>query len=98
MSDELTTGLEAPLRVHDKTGVEKSEAGGPAPPQKPAEKIISDTDSQLGALTWTSSAERNRRLKVWRRGVFAIFGQQPRVIRVAWVLTDLFNVKRGYAF
>jgi hypothetical protein len=51
-----------------------------------------------GALTWTSSAERNRQLKHWRRAVFAIFGERPRVIRVAWVLTDLFNVKKGYAF
>ena len=30
--------------------------------------------------------------------MFAIFGERPRAIRVAWVLTDLFNVERGYAF
>jgi hypothetical protein len=51
-----------------------------------------------GALTWASAAERNRRLKLWRRAVFSIFGEQPRAIRVAWVLTELFNVKSGYAF
>jgi hypothetical protein len=51
-----------------------------------------------GALTWASAAERNRRLRLWRRAVFSIFGEQPRAIRVAWVLTDLFNLKRGYAF
>jgi hypothetical protein len=51
-----------------------------------------------GALTWGSAAERNRLLRLWRRAVFSIFGEQPRAIRVAWVLTDLFNVKRGYAF
>jgi len=51
-----------------------------------------------GALTWASAAKRNRQLRLWRRAVFSIFGEQPRAIRVAWVLTDLFNVKRGYAF
>ena len=51
-----------------------------------------------GALTWGSAAERNRQLRLWRRAVFSIFGEQPRAIRVAWVLTDLFNVKKGYAF
>ena len=51
-----------------------------------------------GALTWASAAQRNLRLKLWRRAVFAIFGEQPRAIRLAWVLTDLFNVNRGYAF
>ena len=51
-----------------------------------------------GALTWGSAAERNRQLRLWRGAVFSIFGEQPRVIRVAWVLTDLFNLKKGYAF
>jgi len=51
-----------------------------------------------GALTWRSSARRNRLLKVWRREVFARFGEQARCVRVACVLMDLFNVKRGYAF
>lgn len=51
-----------------------------------------------GALTWASPAERNRRLKVWRRAVFAVFGEQARCARLACVLMDLFNVKRGYAF
>jgi hypothetical protein len=59
---------------------------------------MTDTDSPSGALTWKSSAERNRQLRLWRRAVFSIFGEQPRAIRVAWVLTDLFNVKRGNAF
>jgi hypothetical protein len=51
-----------------------------------------------GALTWRSSAQRNRLLKLWRREVFARFGEQARCVRVACVLMDLFNVKRGYAF
>jgi hypothetical protein len=51
-----------------------------------------------GALTWGSAAERTGQLTRWRRAVFSIFGEQPRAIRVAWVLTDLFNIQRGYAF
>jgi hypothetical protein len=51
-----------------------------------------------GALTWASSAERNRLLRLWRRAVFAIFGQQARCVRVACVLMGLFNTKSGYAF
>jgi hypothetical protein len=51
-----------------------------------------------GALTWASPAERNRLLRLWRRAVFAIFGQQARCVRVACVLMGLFNTKSGYAF
>jgi hypothetical protein len=51
-----------------------------------------------GALTWASSAERNRLLRLWRRAVFAMFGQQARCVRVACVLMGLFNTKSGYAF
>jgi hypothetical protein len=51
-----------------------------------------------GALTWKSSAERNRLLRIWRRAVLATFGEQPRCIRVAWVLADSFNTKTGYAY
>src|SRR5262249_19078369 len=56
------------------------------------------TTTPAGALTWASSAERNRGLRVWRRAVFAIFGQQARCVRVACVLMELFNLKKGYAF
>jgi hypothetical protein len=51
-----------------------------------------------GALTWKSAAARNRLLRLWRREVFARFGEQARCIRVACLLMDLFNVKTGYAF
>jgi hypothetical protein len=51
-----------------------------------------------GALTWRSSAERNRLLKLWRREVLATFGDSSRCIRLAWVLADSFNAKLGYAF
>jgi hypothetical protein len=51
-----------------------------------------------GALTWDSPAQRNGLLKVWRRAVMTMFGEQPRCLRVAWALDHLFNVKTGYAF
>jgi hypothetical protein len=51
-----------------------------------------------GALTWRSAKERNRLLKLWRHAVSAVYGEQPRAIRVAWMLTDLFNVKKRYCF
>jgi hypothetical protein len=65
--------------------------------QAQGRRVMTDTGPS-GALTWGSSAERNRQLTRWRRAVFSIFGDRPRVIRVAWVLSDLFNIKRGYAF
>jgi hypothetical protein len=67
-------------------------------PRQRRGRAMTDTDSPPGALTWSSAAERNRRLEVWRRAVFAIFGEQTRCVRVAWVLMSLFNVKMGYAF
>ena len=51
-----------------------------------------------GALTWTSTKDRNRVLKLWRHAVFAVFAEQPRAIRIASVLVALFNVKKGYCF
>jgi hypothetical protein len=51
-----------------------------------------------GALTWRSSAERNRMLKLWRGAVLATFGDSSRCVRLAWVLSDSFNAKLGYAF
>jgi hypothetical protein len=56
------------------------------------------TTTPVSALTWTSAAQRNRQLKVWRRAVFARFGEHARCVRVACVLMDLFNIKKGYAF
>jgi hypothetical protein len=51
-----------------------------------------------GALTWESAAQRNRLLKLWQRAVLATFGNSSRCIRLAWVLSDLFNAKTGYAY
>jgi hypothetical protein len=52
-----------------------------------------------GVLTWAkSSKQRNHVLQRWRHAVFSNFGQQARCLRVCWVLSDLFNVEKGYAF
>ena len=51
-----------------------------------------------GALTWRSPAERNRLLKAWRSAVLGTFGDSSRCVRLAWVLSDSFNTKLGYAF
>jgi hypothetical protein len=49
-------------------------------------------------LTWRSAAERNKLLDLWRLAVFAMFGEQSRCIRLAWVLAELFHGKTGYAY
>jgi hypothetical protein len=51
-----------------------------------------------GALTWRSAAERNRLLRLWRSAVLATFGNSSRCVRLAWVLSDSFNSKTGYAY
>jgi hypothetical protein len=56
------------------------------------------TGTPRGALTWDTPAQRNRVLRLWRRAVLIIFGEQPRCVRLAWVLADSFNAKKGYAF
>jgi hypothetical protein len=50
------------------------------------------------AITWRSGEERNRKLRPWRRAMFMRHGQQPGVLRIAWVLAGLFNIRDGYAF
>jgi hypothetical protein len=57
-----------------------------------------ETAPSPNAITWRSGAERNRKLRQWRRAMFMHYGQQPRALRVAWVLADLFNIRDGYAF
>jgi hypothetical protein len=61
-------------------------------------RIYAQDKTPHQALTWTSSAQRRTALRIWRRAVFAAFGESSRAIRVAWVLADWFDVKRGYAF
>ena len=48
-------------------------------------------------LWWRSPAERNHKLVAWRGAVMVFFGEQSRLLRVAWALDGLFNVKTGYA-
>jgi hypothetical protein len=76
--------------------VSLSERGlGRKPPKTPPD----DTNpAPRGVITWHSPAERNRLLDVWRLAVFAMFAEQPRCIRLAWVLANLFNARTGYAF
>jgi hypothetical protein len=58
------------------------------------------TDTQRiappGALTWDSPAQRNRRLRAWRKAVSLTFAEQPRCLRVAWALDHLFNARTGF--
>jgi hypothetical protein len=49
-----------------------------------------------GVLAWHSAAERNKLLIPWRLAVSITFAEQPRCLRVAWVLHDLFNARTGF--
>jgi hypothetical protein len=60
-------------------------------------QVIAGGGIPPGALTWETPAQRNRKLKDWQRGVFAVFGEQGRAMRVCWVLSSLF-VNKGYCF
>ena len=46
------------------------------------------TGKGADALTWETPAQRNRILKDWQQGVFICFGEQPRAMRLAWVLAN----------
>jgi hypothetical protein len=56
-----------------------------------------ETAAPADVLSWRSPAERNRKLKFWRQAVMIAFGEQTRVLRIAWTLDALFNAKTGYA-
>lgn len=49
------------------------------------------------ARTWTSPRQKADLLRAWRRAVCTAFPESSRVIRVAWLLGELFHAK-GYAF
>src|SRR5262245_24972651 len=49
-----------------------------------------------GALTWTSTADRNRKLVHWRRACLARYDKH--CLAVAWVLHSWFNSKLGFAY
>src|SRR5579872_5186048 len=74
------------------TGSVRSDNRGDAPL-----KCVADA-TPARALTWGSSYERNKLLKLWRRSVCIMFAEQSRCIRLAWALASLFNVKTGYAY
>jgi hypothetical protein len=61
-------------------------------------RTLKGDDKPDRALTWTSPAQRNRILNRWRSAIFVAFGDQARCMRVAWVLSDLFHTKKGFAF
>jgi hypothetical protein len=70
--------------------------GSPSSPSKQDER--DEIRAPHGVLAWRSSAERNKLLKLWRRAVCTVFGEQTRCLRVAWLLDELFNAKTGYAY
>jgi hypothetical protein len=49
-----------------------------------------------GSLAWSTAAERNKLLVLWRLAVSIAFGEQSRCLRVAWVLDHLFDTKTGF--
>lgn len=64
----------------------------------PTAQADDQQDAPECALLWHTPAKRTRALRDWRRAVFIIFGQQPRAIRMACVLRDLFHARDGFAF
>jgi hypothetical protein len=64
--------------------------------QQAAETDTETYYAPAGALTWKSAAQRNQRLRAWRLAVSIAFAEQPRCLRIAWVLDHLFNVKTGF--
>ena len=71
----------------------------PAPQQdeRHPPRLAAVTQPPEVRLWWRSAAERNRKLGAWREAVMRFFGEQPRVLRIAWALDGLFNLKTGYA-
>jgi hypothetical protein len=55
-----------------------------------------ETAEPMIVLSWKTPAERNMKLKAWRRAVMVTFNEL-RIVRIAWTLEGLFNVKTGYA-
>lgn len=49
------------------------------------------------ALTWRNPKQKADLLRAWRRAICTTFPESSRVIRMAWLLDELFHAK-GYAF
>ena len=60
-------------------------------------ELIASDKVPGGALIWNGWKQRKEALSAWRKAVFYIFGARGSVMRVAWVLSDLF-AKHGYAY
>jgi hypothetical protein len=85
-----------------RSDLRQSATVAPATPDAPAPTRAADRlDSEIAApphvLSWRSASERNRKLRAWQRAVLTTFGEQPRALRIAWVLHSLFNVRTGFA-
>jgi hypothetical protein len=63
-----------------------------------ADRLDGEIAAPPNVLSWRSAADRNRKLRAWRRTVSMAFGEQPRALRVAWALEQLFNTRTGYAY
>jgi hypothetical protein len=68
------------------------------PLSSPPEEIRQEPASPPQTLSWRSAAERNTKLRALRRAIMTVFSEQTRVLRIAWALEGLFNVKTGYAY
>lgn len=73
-----------------------SQTDAPAAPPRQFRTLPPD-ETPHAALTWHSRRQRGAALVKWRRAVFSAFGEHPRCLRVAWVLSGLFHADRGYA-
>ena len=61
----------------------------------PPEEIRQEPESPPYALSWRSAAERNTKLRALRRAIMTVFSEQTRVLRIAWALEGLFNVRQA---
>src|SRR5262245_36440554 len=57
--------------------------------------VLPEGEVPDGVLTWETSAEKRSRLRAWRQAIFRKFGEQSRVLRVAWMLVEHFRAD-GY--
>jgi hypothetical protein len=74
---------------------QRGRRGQQNPPRKFV--LIDPRSTPKEALTWNGWKQRAAAMYAWRRAVFHVFGARGSVMRVAWVLSDLFP-KHGYAF
>jgi len=61
-------------------------------------RIVTNDEPPQGALTWSTSYQKGKALQAWRRAVCAAHSEEPRCLKVAWVLSELFKSAKGYAY